>query len=314
MQVDIMVTAGANQAFTNVVLTLCDADDQVVLFKPYYFNHLMAIQMTGGEQNVLYGPAGGGLKPDLDWLEETLKGRKPPRMVVIVNPCNPAGSSPLLLKQSQLEARFQGDQSTVQAMLLLLPKFKQALSVVSAQCIRLQVLNAGFVLTKTELERAAALTEAAGCWLVMDNTYEHFTYGGVEHACVSGRNVINIFSFSKAYGMMGWRVGYICYPDASVHATLGSELLKVQVCAGPCMRRQRALHTSSTAMRAFVGLYLCCVASSLACCSAVCRGAAGVADENATDENVADEEAVLTQPGVMSCPISVRKVTLCFSV
>jgi aromatic aminotransferase len=72
------------------------------------------------------------------------------------------------------------------------------------------------------------MTEAAGCWLVMDNTYEHFTYDGVEHTCVEGRNVINIFSFSKAYGMMGWRVGYICYPDTSVHASLGSQMLKVQ--------------------------------------------------------------------------------------
>jgi aromatic aminotransferase len=92
MQVDIMVTSGANQAFTNVVLTLVDAQDKVVLFKPYYFNHLMAIQMTGGDKNVVYGPAGAGLRPDLDWLETTLKGDKPPRMVVIVNPCNPAGA------------------------------------------------------------------------------------------------------------------------------------------------------------------------------------------------------------------------------
>jgi hypothetical protein len=79
------------------------------------------------------------------------------------------------------------------------------------------------------LDRAAAMTEAAGSWLVVDNTYEHFTYDGAEHACVEGRNVINIFSFSKAYGMMGWRVGYICYPRSSVHATLGSQMLKVQV-------------------------------------------------------------------------------------
>ncbi len=50
-----MVTAGANQAFTNVVLTLLDSQDKVVLFKPYYFNHLMAVQMTGGAGNVVYG-------------------------------------------------------------------------------------------------------------------------------------------------------------------------------------------------------------------------------------------------------------------
>ena len=50
-----MVTAGANQAFTNVVLTLLDTKDSVVLFKPYYFNHLMAVQMTGGGANTVFG-------------------------------------------------------------------------------------------------------------------------------------------------------------------------------------------------------------------------------------------------------------------
>lgn len=32
-QYDVMVTAGANQAFTNVVLALLDASDRAVLFK-----------------------------------------------------------------------------------------------------------------------------------------------------------------------------------------------------------------------------------------------------------------------------------------
>ncbi len=42
-----MVTSGANQAFVNLVVSLVDATDRVVLFAPYYFNHLMALQMTG---------------------------------------------------------------------------------------------------------------------------------------------------------------------------------------------------------------------------------------------------------------------------
>ena len=42
---EVMVTAGANQAFVNIVLTLLDAGDRAVLFRPYYFNHLMALQV-----------------------------------------------------------------------------------------------------------------------------------------------------------------------------------------------------------------------------------------------------------------------------
>ena len=37
----------------------------------------------------------------------------------------------------------------------------------------------------------------------------YFMYDDCKHVCVEGDHVINIFSFSKAYGMMGWRVGYV---------------------------------------------------------------------------------------------------------
>ncbi len=89
---EVMVTAGANQAFTNLVLALCNPQDSVVLFRPYYFNHMMALQMTGGGCNVLLGPCSpGDLHPDLDWLQAQLQGPRPPKMVVLANPCNPTG-------------------------------------------------------------------------------------------------------------------------------------------------------------------------------------------------------------------------------
>ena len=58
------------QAYTNVVLTLTDEKDRCVLFSPYYFNHLMAHQMTGGAARVDFGPCHPDtLHPNLDWLE-----------------------------------------------------------------------------------------------------------------------------------------------------------------------------------------------------------------------------------------------------
>ena len=47
LQYNVMVTAGANQALTSLMLTLLDPPDRAVLFRPYYFNALMALQMTG---------------------------------------------------------------------------------------------------------------------------------------------------------------------------------------------------------------------------------------------------------------------------
>lgn len=100
------------------------------------------------------------------------------------------------------------------------------------------VVSAGVVLPKETLQAAASMCAAAGSWLILDNTYEDFLYDGYNHHCISAPNVINVFSFSKAYGMMGWRVGYIAYPgqqllqDAGLGFDLKDELLKVNLASG----------------------------------------------------------------------------------
>ncbi|XP_039143545.1 aromatic aminotransferase ISS1 [Dioscorea cayenensis subsp. rotundata] len=173
----IMVTAGANQAFVNLVLTLCDPGDSVVMFAPYYFNAYMSFQMTG-ITDIIVGPGDSKtLQPDADWLEKILseKGDKPvPKLVTVVNPGNPSG--------------------------VFVPK--------------------------PLLQRISDLCKKADAWLVVDNTYEYFMYDGLEHFCLEDNHIVNIFSFSKAHGMMGWRVGYIAYPTEV--DGLAEQLLKVQ--------------------------------------------------------------------------------------
>ena len=95
----------------------------------------------------------------------------------------------------------------------------------------------GTMIPQHTIQEAANLCERHGAWLVMDNTYEHFAYPDeTPHTCVEGAHVINLFSFSKAYGMMGWRVGYVAHPPA-----LGPALLKAQdtvaICASQASQR-----------------------------------------------------------------------------
>jgi hypothetical protein len=50
------------------------------------------LQMTGGSDAVVFGRCDPATwHPDLDWLEGELSGPSPPRMVVLINPCNPTG-------------------------------------------------------------------------------------------------------------------------------------------------------------------------------------------------------------------------------
>ncbi|KAL0905786.1 hypothetical protein M5K25_024224 [Dendrobium thyrsiflorum] len=173
----VMVTAGANQAFVNLVLTLCDPGDSVVMFAPYYFNAYMSFQMTG-INNILIGPSNKNtLHPDVEWLEMLLSEKDTksvPKLVTVVNPGNPTGS----------------------------------------------------YIPPPLLQRISDLCKSVGAWLVVDNTYEYFMYDDLEHSCIEDDHIVNVFSFSKAYGMMGWRVGYIAYPTEV--EGFGAQLLKVQ--------------------------------------------------------------------------------------
>ena len=189
----LMVTCGANQAFAHAMLALCDAADEVVLFAPYYFSHLVALQMFGLRPRILPCEAASGV-PSLGALRGALDdagGRV--RAVVLVSPGNPSGT--------------------------IVPE----------------------ALGRAVLRECAA----RGVWLVTDEAYEHFTFGGdadgdaIPHASLAAppttptgnadvdaserECVVSLFTFSKSYGMAGWRVGYLVYPRR-----LDGALLKVQ--------------------------------------------------------------------------------------
>ena len=69
-QSDVMVTQGANQAFMNLMLTLLDAGDAALLYRPYYFNHLMALQMTGCAAELVLPQSKPDLQPDVSALRQ----------------------------------------------------------------------------------------------------------------------------------------------------------------------------------------------------------------------------------------------------
>lgn len=147
---EVMVTAGANQAYTNVVLALLDAGDPAMLFRPYYFNHLMALQMTGSAAEVLLPPSTADMLPDIEQLRSELQaraadGRRQVKMVTLVNPGNPTG--------------------------VMIPR--------------------------ATIEAFSELCAQHGVWLVLDNTYEHFSYAGeAAHSCLEAPHIINVRAWS----------------------------------------------------------------------------------------------------------------------
>ncbi len=76
----------------------------------------------------------------------------------------------------------------------------------------------GRVLPADWLEALAGLARDEDLWLVSDEVYEDYVYRG-EHVSLgtfAPERTLSVFSFSKAYGMAGNRVGYLVAPPALV--------------------------------------------------------------------------------------------------
>ncbi|MCA9261370.1 MAG: pyridoxal phosphate-dependent aminotransferase [Planctomycetales bacterium] len=86
----------------------------------------------------------------------------------------------------------------------------------------------GAVYTREALDAINKLCAKHGVFHISDEAYEYFTYDAAQHYSPASRpgaaeHTISLFSFSKGYGMAGWRCGYLVAPDR-----LEPSLLKIQ--------------------------------------------------------------------------------------
>jgi len=86
----------------------------------------------------------------------------------------------------------------------------------------------GAVYPEATLRALDALCRERGIYHICDEPYEYFTYGGARHFSAgsipgSEAHTFSLYSFSKAYGFAGWRIGYMAYP-----AHLEAPMTKIQ--------------------------------------------------------------------------------------
>jgi len=163
---NISITAGANQAFVDAAMAVCDEGDNAIILAPYFFSHRMTLQMCNA--NISICPFDTKtLAPDFEELKRLVSELKP-KLVVMTSPNNPSG----------------------------------------------------YVFSAEQVRCVVELCRSVGAWLVADQTYHEFLYDGADHVfpCGSAQafaydRILHIFSFSKIFGMPGWRVGYIVFPE-----------------------------------------------------------------------------------------------------
>ncbi|HJO94705.1 MAG TPA: pyridoxal phosphate-dependent aminotransferase [Victivallales bacterium] len=159
---DVLVSAGANMAFFNTILTFTDPGDEIILLSPYYFNYEMAVKIIGCKPVIV--PTDRAWQPNLDFIKAKITAKT--KAVVTISPNNPTGA----------------------------------------------------VYTEAVLRKINTLCKENNLYHISDEAYEYFTYDGCKHfspgsIADSEKHTISIYSLSKAYGMAGWRIGYVVLPD-----------------------------------------------------------------------------------------------------
>ncbi|MDQ3213484.1 MAG: aminotransferase class I/II-fold pyridoxal phosphate-dependent enzyme, partial [Acidobacteriota bacterium] len=167
---DLIITAGGNQAFMLAALTLLEPGDEVILSSPYFVNQEMALRAIGVTPVEAGVSELRGFRTRWADIEPHLTPRT--RAVVLCTPSNPTGA----------------------------------------------------VIERDDLTRIVLELRRLGIIVMCDETYMHFVYGqrgsGATGATIAGHasagavegwrdNVVVLGTFSKSFGMTGWRLGYL---------------------------------------------------------------------------------------------------------
>lgn len=101
----------------------------------------------------------------------------------------------------------------------------------------------GAVVEPEEIKKIAKLAVNRNFYIVSDEVYEHFIYGGKKHLSIASlgsdirEKTITVNAVSKTYSMTGWRIGYVGGPKEIIKA-MGN--LQSQETSNPCSIAQYA--------------------------------------------------------------------------
>lgn len=86
----IVVSTGAKQSIANVVLSLVDPGDEVIMPAPYWVTYQEIVKMAGGVPKVLPSGVENDYKITPEQLREAISDRT--KLFLFSSPCNPSGS------------------------------------------------------------------------------------------------------------------------------------------------------------------------------------------------------------------------------
>ena len=86
----IVVSTGAKQAIANVLMSMIDPDDEVVVASPYWVSYSEMVKLSEGTVKLIEAGIENDFKITAKQLDEAISAKT--KMVMLNSPCNPTGS------------------------------------------------------------------------------------------------------------------------------------------------------------------------------------------------------------------------------
>ncbi len=87
---NIVVSTGAKQSIANVMLSLVNPGDEVIIFSPYWVSYMAMVELTEAKAVEIKGSIENNFKATAEQLEAAITDKT--KIVIFSSPCNPTGS------------------------------------------------------------------------------------------------------------------------------------------------------------------------------------------------------------------------------
>ena len=86
----IVVSNGAKQSIVNIMLSLVNPGDEVIIFSPYWVSYTAAVELAEGTSVLIKGNLEDNFKATAEQLEKAITSKT--KLIIFSSPCNPTGS------------------------------------------------------------------------------------------------------------------------------------------------------------------------------------------------------------------------------
>jgi aspartate aminotransferase len=87
---NIVISTGAKQSLANVILSLVDENDEVIIPTPFWVTYAALVQLAGGKVKLIKTELQKGYKLTAEQLENAITPKT--KMFIFSSPCNPSGA------------------------------------------------------------------------------------------------------------------------------------------------------------------------------------------------------------------------------